>query len=84
VWANLGSIRRATITYPVYFNGDQSQNDNIFIELMVISWENSLEGPQTNDTSFYSSGKLRRPYLTLISFSFPSMALPLHVQLSPS
>jgi hypothetical protein len=47
-------------------------------------WRNSLQGPQTNHASFYDPAKLQLPYLILISFSFPSMALPLHLQLTPS
>jgi hypothetical protein len=39
--------------------------------------ENSLEGPQENDASFYGPGKLRRPSVASFLFSFPSTALPL-------
>jgi hypothetical protein len=46
--------------------------------------ENSLQGPRTNHASFYGPAQLQLPYVTMISFSFPSMALLLHLQLTPS
>jgi len=55
----------------------------ILIRIIILRG-NSLQGPQTNHASFYGPAKLQLPYLTLISFSFPSMALPLHLQLTPS
>ena len=45
-------------------------------------WENSLEGLEKNDAPFYSPGTMKLPSIALVSFSFPSMALPLVLKLN--
>ena len=47
-------------------------------------WENSLEGPEKNGAPFYDLRKVKFPSISLVSFLFSSVALPLLLQLNPS